>query len=199
MLYCIRILGWEDVYMFFRQFLHDSPVVAASYLLGCGSHGLAAVVDPLPDSTPYLETLQKHGLSLRYVIDTHLHADHLSGARRLAEATGVAVVMHDSSPLATPFLPVEDGSQLTLGNVVMEFWHTPGHTPEHVSVLITDKRRGGEPWCVLTGHTLLIGDAGRPDLVAEEGASMLYTSLFKRLLTLPDYVEIYPGAFAGST
>ena len=185
--------------MFFRQFLHDSPVIAASYLIGCGTHGLAAVVDPLPDITPYWETLQKRGLSLRYVIDTHLHADHLSGACRLAQATGAEVVMHHSSPLAVSFFPVEDGSRLTLGNVVMEFWHTPGHTPEHVSVLVTDKKRGEEPWCVLTGHTLLIGDAGRPDLIAEEGSSMLYTSLFERLLTLPDYVEIYPGAFAGST
>lgn len=157
------------------------------------------MVDPLPELTPYLEVLKHYGLSLRYVIDTHIHADHLSGAWALAKETGATLIMHETAPLTVPFTGVEEGTQLELGNVVVTVWHTPGHTPEHISLLITDKKRGPEPWCVLTGHTLMIGDAGRPDLVAEDGADQLYTSLFDRLLTLPDYMEIFPGAFAGST
>lgn len=158
------------------------------------------MVDPLPDLDPYLETLQHYGLSLRYVIDTHIHADHLSGAWALAQATGAELVMHKAaSDLTVPFTAVRDGDQLTLGNVTITVWHTPGHTPEHISLAITDHKRGPEPWCVLTGHTLMIGDAGRPDLVAEDGADQLYGSLFERLLALPDYVEIFPGAYTGST
>lgn len=157
------------------------------------------MVDPLPDLTPYFDVLTQFGLSLRYVIDTHIHADHLSGAKALADATGAELVMHRSAPLAVPYHPVDDEECLELGNVKIDVWHTPGHTPEHLSLVVTDRRRGPEPWCVLTGHTLMIGDAGRPDLVAEEGADDLYHSLFDRLATLPDYVEIFPGAFAGST
>ncbi|MCY0900185.1 MAG: MBL fold metallo-hydrolase [Firmicutes bacterium] len=157
------------------------------------------VVDPLPDLSIYLDTLNQFGLKLRYVIDTHIHADHLSGAAALAEATGAALVMHELSPLQIPFTKVRDQERLELGNVLVEIWHTPGHTPEHISLVIADRRRGPEPWCVLTGHTLMIGDAGRPDLLPEDGSDSLYRSLFDRLATLPDYVEIYPGAYAGST
>lgn len=157
------------------------------------------MVDPLPDLSVYFDTLDHYGLQLQYVIDTHIHADHLSGAKLLADVTGATLVMHETSPLAVPFTPVKDGDRIELGNVSVEIWHTPGHTPEHISLVITDRRRGPEPWCVLTGHTLMVGDAGRPDLLEEDGSKALYHSLFSRLASLPDYVELYPGAFAGST
>ncbi len=157
------------------------------------------MVDPLPDLSPYLSVLTEKNLSLTYVIDTHVHADHLSGAYRLAQQTGATLIMHESAPLTVPFRGVQDYERLALGNVDIDVWHTPGHTPEHVSLLVTDRRRGPEPWCILTGHTLMIGDAGRPDLVADSGADALYHSLFERLARLPDYVEIFPGAYAGST
>lgn len=156
------------------------------------------MVDPLPDLEPYLQTLAETGMRLVYVIDTHTHADHRSGARALAAATGARLVRHRLAEVRKPVYAVEDGDRLELGNVVVEVLHTPGHTPDHLALLITDRRRGEEPWCVLTGHTLMIGDAGRPDLSPEASAWALYHSL-QRLAALPDYVEVYPGAFAGST
>jgi hydroxyacylglutathione hydrolase len=137
-------------------------------------------------------------MRLAYVVDTHTHADHLSGARALAEATGATLVRHREATVRDPVLRVADGDHLVMGNVDVTVWHTPGHTPDHISLLITDRKRGPDPWCVLTGHTLMIGDAGRPDLMPEPAAHALYDSL-ARLMTLPDYVEVYPGAFAGST
>ncbi|WP_338055200.1 MBL fold metallo-hydrolase [Sulfobacillus harzensis] len=155
-------------------------------------------MDPLPDLRPYLNTLRDTGLQLRYVIDTHTHADHLSVARALADATGAAYVRYATAPAREPVLRVHDGDHLDLGNVDVAIWHTPGHTPDHISLVVTDRRRGPEPWFVLTGHALMIGDAGRPDLAPTESAADLYQILAK-LMTLPDYVEVYPGAYAGST
>jgi glyoxylase-like metal-dependent hydrolase (beta-lactamase superfamily II) len=160
---------------------------------------MAVVVDPLPEMSLYLKAPENYGLNLSYVIDTHIHADHLSGAKALADLTGAELVMHQLSPLQVSFTPVTDGDRLVLGTVEVNIWHTPGHTPEHISLVVTDRRRGPEPWCVLTGHTLMVGDAGRPDLLPDDGSLALYHSLFDRLAALPDYVEIYPGAYAGST
>lgn len=156
------------------------------------------MVDPLPDLRPYLDALQETGAKLLFVIDTHVHSDHLSGAHALAQATGAQLVMHHSAALTVPFAGMHDGEHLVMGNVDLLLWHTPGHTPEHLSVLVADRRRGAEPWFVLSGHTLMVGDAGRPDLAPQQLVSELYDSL-QRYLTLPDHVEIYPGAFAGST
>ncbi len=156
------------------------------------------MVDPLPHLTPYLECLHDNGLRLVYVIDTHTHADHLSGARPLVEATGARYVRYATAPVLDPVTRVSHGEHLDMGNVDVEIWHTPGHTPDHMSLVVTDRRRGPEPWFVLSGHALMIGDAGRPDLAPEESAAALYQSLLK-LMTLPDYLEIYPGAFSGST
>ena len=157
------------------------------------------MVDPLPDLRPYREALDTLGLQLDFVIDTHVHADHLSGSRQLARETGAVHVMHEAAPVRFPIRRVEDGEAIRMGNVVMTVWHTPGHTPEHLSLVVADHRRSPEPWCVLTGHSLMIGDAGRPDLAPGESARALYDTLFHRLMTLPDHVEVYPGAFAGST
>jgi hydroxyacylglutathione hydrolase len=157
------------------------------------------VCDPLEDIEPYLQISQETGMKIRYVIDTHVHADHLSGGRKLAAAIGAEYVLHSSATVNFPFRPVSDGDELDLGNVQLRVLHTPGHTPEHISMLVIDRTRGTEPWFVLSGHTLMVGDMGRTELAssAEEGARALFRSAAK-LKQLPDYLEVLPGAFSGS-
>jgi hydroxyacylglutathione hydrolase len=184
--------------MIMRQFLHSDPV-AASYLFGCGGRAAAAVVDPLDDLAPYLKAAEVTGMRIRYVIDTHLHADHISAGRALAEAAGAEYVLFAEAPVSFSFRGARDGEVLELGNVAIEIMHTPGHTPEHISLLVTDRTRADQPWFVLTGHTLMVGDLGRTELAtsAEEGARALFRSV-QRLKALPDYLEILPGAYSGS-
>ena len=184
--------------MILRQFLHRDPV-AISYLLGCVGHGIGAVVDPVFPIEPYLRAAEAERTPIRFVIDTHLHADHLSAGRALAEAAGAAYVLHGSAGPAFPFQGAQDGETLLLGNVVLDVLHTPGHTPEHLSLLVTDRTRAAEPWALLSGHTLMVGDVGRTELASDaaSGARNLFGSL-ARLKALPDYLEILPGAFAGS-
>ncbi len=184
--------------MILRPFLHTDPV-AISYLFGCGGKAAAAVVDPVGDIAPYLRAAQETGMRIRYVIDTHLHADHLSAGWRLAGAAGGEYVLFAQADATLPFTGVRDGDVLELGNVAIDVLHTPGHTPEHVSLFVTDRTRAAEPWFVLTGHTLMVGDVGRTELAAtaEEGARVLFRSL-QRLKALPDYLEVLPGAFSGS-
>ena len=157
------------------------------------------MVDPQQDIAAYLEVAKATGIQIRYVIDTHVHADHISGGRRLADATGAEYVLHADARAHYTSRGVREGEVLELGNVLIRVLHTPGHTPEHISLLVTDKTRGPEPWFVLTGHTLMVGDLGRTELVAraEEGARALFESV-RKLKALPDYLEVYPGAFAGS-
>ena len=130
-------------------------------------------------------------MRIRYVIDTHLHADHVSAGRELAEATGAEYVLFAEAKRTFPFRGVRDGDVLELGNVSDQVLHTPGHTPEHISLLVTDRTRADEPWFVLTGHTLMVGDLGRTELAtsAEEGARALFRSV-QRLKALPDYLEV---------
>ncbi len=155
--------------------------------------------DPANDPQLYLRVAEENGIQVRYVIDTHIHADHISVGRRLAELTGAKYILHASADARYEFLSVEEGDVLDLGNVQIQVWHTPGHTPEHISLLVTDKTRGPEPWFLLSGHTLMVGDLGRTELAssAEEGARALFETT-QRLKTLPDYIEILPGAFSGS-
>ncbi len=184
--------------MILRQFLHTDPV-AISYLFGCGGKAAAAVVDPIGEITPYLKTAQETEMRILYVIDTHLHADHVSAGRQLAEAAGAEYVLFADAESARPFRCVRDREVLPLGNVTAEVLHTPGHTPEHICLLVTDRTRAEDPWFVFTGHTLMVGDVGRTELAAtaEEGARILFRSL-ERLKTLPDHIEVFPGAFSGS-
>jgi glyoxylase-like metal-dependent hydrolase (beta-lactamase superfamily II) len=185
--------------MILRQYLDTAPVVAASYLLGCGGKGVGAVVDPIESLDAYLRDAERFGLSIRYVIDTHVHADHRSGGRALAEATGAVYVLFADSGAAYEYEGVTDGSVLTMGNVSVRTLHTPGHTPEHISLLVTDRTRGPEPWTLLSGHTLMVGDMGRTELAttAEAGARAMFTTA-ERLRRLPDHLEVLPGAFSGS-
>lgn len=184
--------------MILRQFLHSDPV-AASYLFGCGGKASAAVVDPVGDIAPYLDAAKALGVRILYVVDTHLHADHVSSGRALAAASGAEYVLHADASATFPFNGVRDGDVLELGNVVAKVLHTPGHTPEHISLLVTDRTRAAEPWFVLTGHTLMVGDLGRTELAssAEDGARALFNSV-QVLKALPDYLEVLPGAYSGS-
>ncbi len=159
------------------------------------------MVDPQPQIEPYLEAAGHKKLRITHVIETHVQADHVSGARHLAEATGATLCLHESAPVRHPFAPLRDGQVLTLGNVVLTVWHTPGHTPEGISLLVTDRTRGDGPWFVLTGDTLFSGAVGRPDLGGEPTEAHLAGQLFdsvQRLLTLPDHVEVYPAHFSGA-
>lgn len=184
--------------MILRQFLHSDPV-AASYLFGCGGKSAAAVVDPVGDIAPYLEVAEATGMRILYVVDTHIHADHISNGRALAAASGAQYVLFEGAEAGFPFLRARDGDVLELGNVTITVMHTPGHTPEHISLLVTDRTRAAEPWFVLTGHTLMVGDLGRTELAtsAEAGARTLFSSV-RRLKQLPDHVEVLPGAYSGS-
>ena len=187
--------------MFFRQRLNDDASI--SYLFGCGGHGVAVAVDVLASDEPwYLAEADRLNVTIRYVIDTHLHADHLSGGRHLAELTGGSYALHEHNVGRTgfDFLPLADQMQLEVGNTQLQVLHTPGHTEDSVCLLVTDQRRGNAPWFVLTGDTLFVGSVGRPDLAGRERemASHLWDSLHGCLLSLPDALEIYPGHQAGS-
>lgn len=186
--------------MIFKQFLYHQTGCAA-YLAGCGGQGKAVLIDPrLEDVDAYLAFSAEKGMAITHVIDTHVHADHLSGGRILAERAEAEYCLHESAGVEFPFRRLLDGEKIVAGNVVLEVIHTPGHTPESICLLVTDRSRGEDPWFVLTGDTLFVGTVGRPDLPgkAEESAAELFDSLNQRLLSLPDGLEVYPGHFSGS-
>jgi hydroxyacylglutathione hydrolase len=159
-------------------------------------------VDPQLEIEPYLDAAAEKSMRITHIFETHVQADHLSGAHRLSEVTGAPVVFHKSAPVEFPHLTVEDGERLDLGNVSLSILHTPGHTPDSVSILVTDKTRASEPWFVLTGDTLFSGGVGRPDLIGAGSEAMLaeqlHESLHSKILTLPDHLEIFPAHFGGA-
>ncbi len=186
--------------MIFKPYYYFETGCAA-YLFGCGGLGKCAVVDAHEeDIDAYAAFAASKGMRITHVIDTHVHADHRSGGPALAEKVGASYCLHESADVALGFEPLKDRQEIEFGNTRVKVLHTPGHTPESLSLLVTDLRRGGEPWFVLTGDTLFVGAVGRPDLPgqARKNAGELYDSVHTQLLTLPADVEVYPGHFAGS-
>jgi hydroxyacylglutathione hydrolase len=186
--------------MIFRPFYADETG-CASYLFGCGSKGLCCVVDPLErDVDAYVEFAAAKSMRIAYVFDTHVHADHRSGGRALVERTGARYGMHRSAEVAFELERLDDGQVIELGNTIVRVLHTPGHTAESICLVVSDLRRGPEPWFVCTGDTLFVGAVGRPDLPGHEreNAAELHRSVREKLLPLPDSLEIYPAHFAGS-
>jgi glyoxylase-like metal-dependent hydrolase (beta-lactamase superfamily II)/rhodanese-related sulfurtransferase len=180
--------------MYFQQFL-DQTHGCASYLVASRETHEAAVVDPAMRVEQYDELLRARGFTLRYVIDTHVHADHISGARALAGAHDATLCLHESAQVRYPFHPLREGDEVALGQIRLRAAHTPGHRSELISLLIVNLARSPEPSMVLTGDSLLVGDVGRPDFGGGDAAQQ-YESI-ARLLALPDWVAVFPGHFEG--
>jgi hydroxyacylglutathione hydrolase len=182
----------------FSQILNDD-LGCACYLVGCEEALEAVVVDPPFAIESVLAEAERLGVRIVRVLETHTHADHVSGHGRLALELGLPVSIHSAAGVEYPHEPLEDGTEVSVGNVTLRCVHTPGHRPEHCCFAVVDRTRADEPWLVLTGDSLFVGDAARPDLAvgATEGAEGLFHSL-RRLLELPDGVEVFPGHVAGS-
>jgi hydroxyacylglutathione hydrolase len=182
----------------FQQFV-DDDLGCASYLIGDEDAGVAAVVDPPFAIEPVLAEAKKRDVRIVRTVETHTHADHLSGHGRLALEHRVPISIHPAAEAEFEHDALDDGAEIELGEVVLRAIHTPGHRPEHTCIAVIDRTRAEEPWLVLTGDSLFVGDAARPDLAvgAQEGAQSLFHSL-RRLLELPDGVEVFPGHVAGS-
>ncbi len=185
--------------MIFRQVTHDD-LGCASYFIGDEQAGVAAVVDPRLDIEEYLELARYLGVRIDHIFETHNHADHVSGHGRLAAATGATIHIHRLVAPEFQHEPFDHGDEFNLGNLRIRALHTPGHRPEHTCFLLTDLRRGSDPWAVLTGDSLFVGDVARPDLAVErtEGARGIFQSLQEQLLSLPDHIEVWPGHLGGS-
>jgi len=199
--------------MYFKRF-YDTDLAQASYLIGCQQTGECLVLDPVRDTRPYLQEAESQKLQITHVTETHIHADYLSGSRELAQVTGAKLFLSDEGGEDWQYT-YNDGNQVKLhdndtfmvGNLRIHALHTPGHTPEHFSFLVTDTPRGELPNLLLTGDFVFVGDLGRPDLIDEaaggpdtrfEGAKQMFASLRDRFLTLPDFVQVWPGHGSGS-
>ncbi len=187
--------------MFFQQFKVEG-LGCLSYLVGCPAEGTAVVIDPKRDYEDYLITAEKNGLKITAIIDTHVHADHVSGALELSKRTGAVIYTGNDPEIEFQHSVLKEGDVLKFGNALLEIIETPGHTPHSLSVLIKDLARGDKPLMVLTGDLLFVGGIGRPDLAGkellDEQIENLYKSLYDKILKLPDYVEVYPAHGEGS-
>ncbi len=190
--------------MYFRQILNDETA-CASYLFGCKSKAQFAVVDPHADLVDdYVALADGQGIPITAVFETHVQADHVSGLPELVGRTGATAYLPASSGVEFDHMPLDDGQLVELGNTTVKALSTPGHAGAHHAYLVTDRTRSDEPWLVLSGDALLVGDAGRPDLHAhdettpEEMARQLYRSIEGKLLTLPDHIALYPAHYSGS-
>src|SRR5436305_1873860 len=184
--------------MIFQQILNEESG-CLSYLIGCGQAGRAVIVDPGRDRVPeYRRLARKKGLTISHIVETHTHADHISGNRDLAEATRAPILVHRAAGVAFAHEAVSDGDEIRIGNVRLTVAHTPGHTPDSISLMVSDLSRGAAPWFVLTGDLLFVGSVGRPDLGGARAAEDAWESLQRVLLPLDDSVEVYPAHGAGS-
>lgn len=187
--------------MYVEQFLVDG-LGCASYMIISEQDNIAAVVDPDRDVRKYIEMAERRRVKISLVIETHLHADHVSGNTDLAARTGAPICIHEAAGVGFDHRPLHDGELLTLGEALIQVCHTPGHTPESVTLLLSDSGRSEAPWMALTGDLLFVGDVGRPDLAGPEAAqglaADLHESLFNRLASLDDNLLVYPGHSAGS-
>jgi hydroxyacylglutathione hydrolase len=185
--------------LLFRQIIHDD-LGCASYLVGDDDSGVAAVVDPRFEIDEYLALAHYMNVRIEHILETHNHADHVSGHGRLTAATGATIHIHREAAPDYDHEPFDDGWTLELGSVLIRAIHTPGHRPEHTAFALTDSRRDSEPWAVLTGDTLFVGDVARPDLAVDkaEGAKGIFDSLHEKLFKLPPETEVWPGHLGGS-
>jgi glyoxylase-like metal-dependent hydrolase (beta-lactamase superfamily II)/rhodanese-related sulfurtransferase len=184
--------------MIFQQFVNEDAG-CLSYLIGCSVAGAGIVIDPARDRVDdYVRLARKKGFKVTHILETHTHADHISGGRDLAALTRAPILLHRDSRAVYEHGVVGDGDEIRLGKIGLKILHTPGHTPDSVCVLVTDHERAEEPWFVLTGDTLFIGDVGRPDLGGAQAAAGLYDSLQRAILSLDDSVEVYPAHGGGS-
>lgn len=187
--------------MFFKQ-IKVEGLGCLSYILGCPKDGRAFVIDPKRDIDDYLRMVHENGLNITGVIDTHVHADHISGSQELKAQTGATIYIHEQADVEYEHTPLKDGDQMTIGTVKMDIIHTPGHTPNAVTLAVTDQSRGDNPVFLLTGDLLFVGSVGRPDLAGgellDEQIDNLYKSLHEKLDPFPDLVEIYPAHGEGS-
>ena len=185
--------------MWFESVLRKETGCVA-YVIGA-EVGECAVFDPLWDIGPYLEIARRKSSKVRYVIDSHSHADHVSGARRLAAATGGELIFPELAEITYDARRVKGGDELEMGDVTLRVLHVPGHRPEQINLAVIDRTRGDDPWCLLTADFLLVGDVSRPDLAqgGEEGATTIFDVAPPAIADLPDFVEVYPGNVAGST
>lgn len=187
--------------MFFKQL--PAKDASLSYFFGCIGHAKAIAVDVVAgDEAWFVEQAEAMNVTIAYVVDTHVHADHVSGGRALAAKVGAPYCMHEAArgSVNFDFNALRDGDELDCGNVRAKVLHTPGHTLDSICLLVKDMRRADDPWFVVTGDTLFVGAVGRPDLAGREAemAAMLFGSLHSKLLSLPDSLEIFPGHQAGS-
>lgn len=185
--------------------LNDPALGCSSYLVGDEVSGTALVVDPLGalGADAYVLAAQDMGVAITHVVETHVHADHASAARELADALGLQVSLSHRAPAGFPFHPLHEGDRISLGSVSIEVWETPGHTPDSISLVVYDTLRGTDPWLVMSGDSLFVGDVGRPDLVdpnpdlIRQAAQDQFHSIH-RFLTLPDFTELYPAHYGSS-
>ena len=184
--------------MIFQQLVNEDAG-CLSYLIGCSQAGASIVVDPARDRIDeYLRLARKKGLKITHILETHTHADHISGGRELAALTQAPILLHRESRAVFEHGSVADGDEIRIGKIAFKILHTPGHTPDSICLLVTDHERADEPWFILTGDTVFIGDVGRPDLGGAQAAAGLYDSLQRAILPLDDSVEVYPAHGGGS-
>ncbi|WP_432736723.1 MBL fold metallo-hydrolase [Maridesulfovibrio sp. FT414] len=187
--------------MYFKQ-LTTEGLGCYSYVIGCLAAGEMVIVDPRRDVQEYFDISREEGMKITKVINTHVHADHVGGEQELRSIVGAELMIHENADVGYVHTPIAEGDSLTVGNAKLDFLYTPGHTPNAISILVTDIARGNEPWMILTGDLLFVGDIGRPDLpgneILDEQVANLYDSLYNKLGNLPDYLEVFPAHGQGS-